>query len=177
VERFFVHDSDDPQTQVAVKVTLREGGSWIGVFPSGGYDCPPGIDFEVLHCPDRKSFCVVAGAAGYVVRADLCGERRVACFPVTAVQPVPELGLVVFLDFTGAIAYDATRIAWESPRLAYDELEIVRLQGSMLRLRGRNVPERRTDELTLDLRTGLPVDGFYPADRPWLGRTNLERRT
>jgi hypothetical protein len=83
---------------------------------------------------------------------------------------------VVFVDFTGAIAYEATRIAWESPRLAYDDLEVVRLQGPMLRLRGWNAPERRTDELTLDLRKGLPVDGFYP-NRPCLGRTNLERRS
>jgi hypothetical protein len=177
IERFRL--GDEPEgllEQVAVKVTLDDGAWWIGVFESGRYTSPIAVEFELVAWPDGKSFCVVTGAAGYVVRADLAGGLgRIACFPITAVRALPELGLVVFLDFTSVVAYDATRTVWESPRLAYDELEIVGVNGSKLRLRGWNAPERRLDEMTLDLRTGMSTDGFYPADAPRLGDLNLRR--
>jgi hypothetical protein len=177
VERFWIdQEPRDQAEQVAVKVTLQEGASWIAVFESGGYESPPGVGYELIEWPDGKSFCIVTGGAGYLVRADGPSQDRIDCFPITAVQLVSDLGLVLFLDFTTVTAYDATRMAWRSPRLAYDQLEVVRLRGNELRLRGWNAPERRTEELTLDLRTGASPDSFYPADRPWLGDLNFRRR-
>jgi hypothetical protein len=127
---------------------------WIGVFPGHA-------NSRILDWPDRLSVCVVSGppvfAFAVVVRTD-DPDQWFEIGPFTDLRPIPEHDVVVSVEWTILVAYNAAGVAWKTSRLAWDDLEIVRAEGDQLVLRGFDASGGSHPEFTVDLRTGTSDD-------------------
>src|SRR6266851_4256508 len=107
-----------------LKVTAASGESWVGVF-AFGYASPPAFS-RVVSLPDPGRLCVIANGAAYVVKSDDPEHwDKIPIVPVLDIRLFPERGLVVFSDFTRLMAYRNNALAWQSPRVCWDDLKIV----------------------------------------------------
>jgi hypothetical protein len=127
---------------------------WVGVF-GFGYSSPPAVSL-VLSTPDPEQLCVVSAGAAYRVRADQ-PERweQLKLFPVLDVRPVPALNLLVFATFHKLAALDAAGVLWESPKVCWDDLRIVRADADRIEGTGYD-PTNEPPEMqfSVDARTG-----------------------
>jgi hypothetical protein len=164
-------DPVDPQREMADGIILAvcpdQGKPWIAVFDMGGYGSPPAAPRQVLAWPDPRSFCVVQDGAACVVRSDQPQtHEEIDLFPVCHVLAVPSHDLVVFAEFTTLVAYSPNGVAWQSSRLAWDDLQIVGARGDMLEVSGFDPTSRDNPHplFTVDLRTGRSDDSPYVAE-------------
>ena len=90
-----------------VRIIPHEGEPWIGMFAGEGV----GLD-KVLSTPDENRVCVVSEGAGYLVTAnDPKRWESVRCWPILDARPIPEQGLIVFVDRTQLTAYSREGLA------------------------------------------------------------------
>ena len=138
-----------------LKVKPANGRGWIGVF-AFGYSSPPAFS-RVLSTFDSNRMCVISSGAAYVVTAD---EPRIweqiPMTPVLDVRPVPEEGVFVFADFIQLKAYGNSGLVWESPRVCWDGLKIVRTTRETIEGTGYDPTNSVTREsrFVVDLKTG-----------------------
>lgn len=143
-----------------LKVTTPDRAPWIGVFARGRYGNPALSDAVITLPGDR--FCVVCEGSGYIVSAADPNEwQEVAIFPITDLRVVASHDLVVFADFTNLRAYGASGEVWNSGRLVWDDLKIVRIEPEHIVARGWNAPDDSVDEFTVDLASGEPQGQPY----------------
>ncbi len=136
-------------------IRLQPTGSdtWIGVFKFG-YASPKAIN-GLFSCPSARHLCVVSSGAGYIVDVNQPELWKGLPFmPICYAAPVPELGLLVFADFTTLFAYGTRGAAWTSPKLSWDGIEITRITSKQISGRGWDAPANREAEFTIDTGTG-----------------------
>jgi hypothetical protein len=151
----------EKQAGAIVGVRPATGPSWIGVF-SGSYDPSAVVARPQVICwPDGRSLCGVAHGNAAVVRSDDPYETyEIDAFPITGVLVVSRHKLVLFCDFTDLYAYGESGCVWHTGRIAEDGLQIVRVKGDYVFLRGG--VEAATDiSFRVNLRTGISPDHTY----------------
>jgi hypothetical protein len=83
--------------------------------------------------PDPDRFCVVSAGAAYLVKADEPKSwEHLALFPVLDVRLIPALELFVLSTFHKLAAVGPAGLAWESPRVCWDDLRIVRADAERI---------------------------------------------
>jgi hypothetical protein len=136
---------------VLIGVEPNDAEPWIGMFADGGV-FQSGTYAVAL--PDRVSFAVVCGGAGYRVSAqDPRDWTEIAPIVVRGPVVLPASDLVLFAGFTGIVAWGPFGHAWDTGELVHDDLEVVSVTCHVLTITGSS-PPGTTRQLTVDLRTG-----------------------
>jgi hypothetical protein len=138
-----------------LKVTPANGRAWIGVFAHG--DSSSSTFSRVISPPDPSRMCVVARGRAYVVQADEPEVwEQIPLIPVTDVRLIPEERLLVFSDFIRLAAYDGNGLVWQSPRVCWDGLKIVKVTRDTIEGTGYDPTNSITHEsrFVVDLKTG-----------------------
>lgn len=131
------------------RVSPRGARPWIGMFATGLRG-----ESSVHTMPDPDRLCV-RSEEGFIVRADdPSAWEPVRAFPVLRVLPIPERGQIVFADFTTMCAYGPAGFQWKTSRLVLDDLEILEVTSTAIRVRGIGMRTMVVEELTVDLDTG-----------------------
>src|SRR5271163_4147589 len=137
-----------------LKVKAANVKSWVGVFALGysstGFS-------RVVSLPDPDRVCVIANGAAYIVKVHEPEIwDQVPLIPAQDVRLVPEKRLIVFSDFTRLVAYRDGTIAWESPRVCWDDLKIIKITGKTIEGVGYDPTNSisRERSFSVDLETG-----------------------
>jgi hypothetical protein len=152
---YFSPPAESREGGLWLKVKPESGKSWIGVFRFG-YSSPPAFS-RVVSSPDPDRLCVLANGAAYVVKSnDPERWEQIPIIPVLDVRQLPEAGLLVFSDFTHLAAYRNNKLAWQSARVCWDELKIVKITSEVIEGVGYDPTNSITHErpFSVDLRTG-----------------------
>jgi hypothetical protein len=75
---------------------------------------------------------VIAGQAFLVNVFDPNEGTKVAFSPVMNAREIAEKGLVLLVGFCEIVAINASGVAWETPRIALDEIVLDRVEGDWL---------------------------------------------
>lgn len=160
----------DKRRSTAVRVVPARGEPWTAIFHKGPNAAPPAAPDQLIGWPDERSVGFVGGGAAYIVRTDsrLVTDLFDGDWPVTDVAVSADHGLVVLADFISLVAFGAEGIVWETPRLVWDDLEIVAITRDALIAKGFNAPGGTTSypEFQVDLRTGEARGAPYD-ERNW----------
>jgi hypothetical protein len=142
-----------------LKIRVKGGSSWIGVF-AFGYGSPPAFS-RVVSLPDPDRACIVSRGAAYIVKADDANSwEQIPIVPVLDLRLIPEHEFLVFADFTRLAAYGRNGLAWRSPRVCWDELKILNVTIDTIEGVGYDPTNLGESRFAVDARTGrtlLPV--------------------
>jgi hypothetical protein len=139
-----------------LRVRAASGRGWVGVF-AFGYSSPPAFS-RVVSSPDPHRVCVISNGAAYLVEAEEPKVwEKIPVTPVLDVRLIPEHGLLVFADFTSLAAYGSTGLAWQSPRVCWDALKIVRVTRETIEGTGYDPTISRDSRFVVDLKTGCSL--------------------
>lgn len=143
-----------------LKLNPITGQPWIGVFDFG-YGSPPAIS-KVVSTPNAVRVCVVSRGAAYFVNVEEPHQWELLdVMPVLDLRVIPEYQLIVFADFTRLIAYRNNEIAWESPRLCWDDLKILNVSNEKIEGVGYDPTNPEVaSPFAVDIQTG---ESLYPA--------------
>jgi hypothetical protein len=121
----------------------------------------------VLEHPNGQHLIVVARGHGYVV--DPKARQVVSRFAgdIQHVVPLPELGALVFSDGLGFEAIEKDGLWWQSPRISWDEIRNIKVEGTILRGEASMpTPDgNKWAPFTVDLMTGQSENGTYQIRR------------
>jgi hypothetical protein len=131
---------------------------WVGNFQPGG-----GGWNGVFQHPDGHSIIVVARGQGYLVDPEL--RQVVSRFSggIQHVVSLPEFGAVVISDGLGFEAIRNDGIWWRSPRVSWDKIRNINIDGTILRGEA-SIPTStgaKWSTFTVDLMTGNCVDSTF----------------
>lgn len=158
--RHFPPDRRAGQAGLLVEVRPENAPPWVGMFAFGTASRTPSTHSEICPTPDPDRLCVVARGAGYLVSAHHPKSwEPVASVPITDVRSVPRAGVLVLATYTDLFAYDASGIAWRTPRLAWDGLHIDRVTDTEVHGTYFDIQTEAPRAFTVDLRTGLASGG------------------
>lgn len=134
--------------------------SWIGNFEEGGGGCT-----GVFAGPGPFQAYVVVKGRGFAVDVRNPDDHEaLSVYPVQHVRSVPELNLLVFADFTEVGAYGVHGLAWRTPRISWDGIEIIQATTDSIRGRGWNAVSEEWVEFVVDPRTGITRGGAAPPE-------------
>jgi hypothetical protein len=138
-----------------VRVFPDRSAPWVGNFQAG----LGGVSRVVPH-PDGRTLLVLAGGCAYLVDPE---ARRLAVPPVDDnVQDVLVFaGQIVFVSFTDVTFLGPGLQRWRSPRLAWDGLKEVRVEGTTLLALGWDVCGEVWRPVEVDLRDGCVLRSAY----------------
>lgn len=112
----------NPRASMLIRVSAHNRSTWWGIF-KGDY---PSAKWGVFTCPSEHHLCVVVAGCGYIVDAtNPTHWEAVAAYPIVEVLPVVERQLLLFLDFSEIIAYDAHGIKWRTGDMGFDGFTLV----------------------------------------------------
>lgn len=131
---------------------------WIGNFQpgSGGWE-------GVLEHPNGAHVIVVARGQGYVVDPETCKIAVTFPRPIQHVVPLPKLDAILFSDGLGFEALKKDGIWWRSPRISWDEMRNLKIEGTTLHGEA-SAPTHdghAWTPFTLDLMSGQCKDGVH----------------
>lgn len=135
--------------------------TWVANFQPGlgGWD-------GVLEHPNKMDVIVLARGQGYVV--DPIAQQLVHTLSASIqdVVELPDLEAIVFCDGIFFEAIKSDGIWWTSPRIAWDEIRNIKVQGTILQGEASSPMEGSSMwvPFTLDLMTGRCEDGAYERD-------------
>ena len=111
---------------------------------------------KLAHGPAPDLLIAVAGGVGYIVPvSNPAGYSVIPLRPVTDVQRMPAVGLVICVGLTALAAGGPEgNLRWSSPRLVANGFREVRIATSSIVVRGWDAPAHRNVEVTLDPRSG-----------------------
>jgi len=151
-------------TPVIVRIEPEAGHPWVAMFAAGGLGSLRGV----FATPSPTALVVVADGLAYLVDVDLSTStaRTVhdQVHQVVATSDPPLLLLVRFIDI---VAIGSDGVAWVTPRLSVDNLQVVRADRTGIECSCDNLGG--TPTITLDPRTGeqlsgTRLDSFWPPD-------------
>lgn len=149
-----------------LRVIPSSGKTWIGVF-AFDHASRAGIS-RVLSSPQANRVCVISGGNAFVVNVDNPEQwEKIPAMPALDVRSIPQLGLLIFTDFTGLTAYGISGLAWCSPRVCCDGLKITNISEDAIEGTGydpRNSSNRES-RFVVDPKTGRSLlDMHFRAD-------------
>ena len=123
---FIPHPKNRPEHDgLWLRLKDSRGRKWIGVF---AYDGP--TFSRILSTPDPNRVCVIAKGAGYLVKADDAEAwESIPLLPVMEARLIPDRELLIFIDFVRFAAYGRDGLIWRSPRVCWDDLLILGVEG------------------------------------------------
>jgi hypothetical protein len=137
------------------------GDEWVGVFAFGDVSMR-GVN-AVLSMPNSRQLCVVSRGAGYIVDAVSAREiEAISMTPIFAVVPVPAKALVLMHDFSRVRAYGRDGLAWSTPAISWDGIEILEVTDTALRGTAWDSPNNKHVPFAIDLATGSHEGGASP---------------
>lgn len=136
--------------------------AWVGNFQPGVI----GLEGVREH-PNGKHAIVVSHGQGYVVDPVTRELETILGHSIRHAIELPQLQAVVFCDGIGFEAIRRDGIWWTSPRISWDEVRNIGVEGPVLRGEAFS-PCHSKDGIwvpfTLDLMTGRCEDGIYERD-------------
>lgn len=138
-----------------LKVSAANGTSWIGCFVFA-YNSQLSLS-KIASTPDPDRICVVSKGGAHIVKADDPDVwEQLPLMPVTELRSIPDHQLLVFADFTRLIAYGRNGVAWQSPRLCWDELRITKITSMTIEGTGYDPTNSLTHAslFSVDIKTG-----------------------
>lgn len=151
-------------TPFIIRIEPEEGDPWVAMFAAGGL----GSLRAVFATPNPSALVVVADGLAYLIDADpsASSARTVhdQVHEAVATSDPPLLLLVRFIDI---VAIGPDGVAWATPRLCVDDLQVVRADRTGIECSCDNLDG--TSTITLDPRTGEQIagtrlDSFWPPD-------------
>lgn len=163
--RFYSGISDLGHLQpLEVGVIPLHGDRWLGKFNFGS-DIAPALS-GVFSSPNPEKICVVAGGQAYIVQVRQPRDWEVVQipFPVTQVVPAPTSEILIFVDFVRVAGFGPDGVAWVTPEISFDGIEILSANGGEAKGRAWSAPEERMVDFSIDLATGRHQGGAEGAD-------------
>ena len=121
----------------------------------------PAVPTGIWSCPNPDELCAVSG--GYVYVIDTAAPERFTMIPfrpVLEVRPLARLGLLLFVDHHGIIAWGPDGQAWQSEKLSDEGVTITAIDAAQLHGKGWSMMTDKETPFTLDLRTGQRIGEF-----------------
>lgn len=152
---------------------LQRGAVFVEIKPAHGgvFLATCAIGFQtgsvangIYASPNPDEICIAAG--GYVYLVDTIDPDRsthVELRPVTQVMKVPEVPALVFVGFHHMVVYSAESALWQTPRLSWEGISEVRVDGDVLHGLGWNMPEDKEVPFTVNLKTRETSGGGFAA--------------
>ena len=142
----------------ALEVLIRPASDapYLATFALGfaGSVVPTGV----WSCPNPDEICAVAGGYAYVVHAAAPEEFTQIVFrPVLEVRTLVSHNLLLFTGSHALLAWGASGLAWQTPRLSSEGLRITEVRDKQLHGFGWDVITDRETPFAIDLRTGRRV--------------------
>jgi hypothetical protein len=142
-------------TPLIVRVNPHGGRSWIAMFPGGGGAFVRGL----FGCPNPVDLCVVVDGEALLVNVEGPTQgATIAQLDVTQVVPIVGAALLLLVGYTDVAAIGSAGVAWQSRRLAMDDLRVVEANSESVTLQGwmgGSDPER----LVIHPATGEVIEG------------------
>jgi hypothetical protein len=139
-----------------VRFYPQAGEPWVGNFQPG----TAGLD-GALHHPDGQHLIIFARGQGYVLDPE---TRHLALTFAGSIQHAIELRdpkAIVFCDGLRFEAINRDGVWWTSPRISWDEIRNIRVEGMVLRGEASEPGCELWHPFTVDLMTGRCEDGIY----------------
>jgi hypothetical protein len=129
------------------------GNEFLATFALGFAD--PGVPTGVWSCPDPVWLCAVAGGYAYLVNtANPKQWEQIEYRPVLAVTPSLSQRLLLFSGHQSLMAYGLDGKAWETGRLSWEGVRILKVGDTTLNGLGWDLMTDREFEFEVDLRDG-----------------------
>jgi hypothetical protein len=147
---------------VVLAVSGKRVDRWVGMFASGGLGGVTGA----FGCPSPTDLCVLADGLAYLL--DVTKPSRGAQpvhDQVTQVVPVEGLPLVLLVRFIDIVAIGQHGIAWRTPRLAVDGLQVVQADTRSIVCSCEMLgypPNIELDPVTGEQTHGTRLSSFWP---------------
>jgi hypothetical protein len=136
-----------------LRIKGKDGKPWIGVF-AYLYNAPPAWS-RVIGSLDPDRVCVIARGAGYIVDSNNPNRwENIAVNPVLDCRILMEHQLIIFAGFTHLAAYNSNGMAWQSPRVCWDELKILRITENIIEGTGYDPTSIGESRFVVDIKTG-----------------------
>lgn len=142
----------------ALEVLVRPASDtpFLATFALGFAD--PALPTGIWSCPNPDELCAVAGGYAYIVNTrDPQQFTQLPFRPVLEVRALPEHKLLLFVGSIALLAWGRGGLAWQSPRLSSEGLEVTETRGNILHGVGWDLVTDREVPFALDLRNGTPV--------------------
>lgn len=141
------------QDGILLRISPRGISSWIGLFSS--VKKYPGTPSRILFTPNPNTICVIC--SGDAVVTDVRHPNRSTLLdfePITDAIAVKERRIIVFAGFTKLMAFDGSSVAWETSRVAWDELKITSINALSIYGEYWDVATEKQVQFEVDLDTG-----------------------
>ena len=166
-----------PQQIAGEEDTLARGALQLMVRPAAGGDflatcalgfTDPAMPTGVFASPDPNQLCAVAGGYAYLIdTAQPARCTHIPMKPVVDVRVLLRQQLLLFIGFHSIAAWNAEGLVWESARLSWEGLRILKIDDDTLHGMGWNLMTDREVPFSLDLLTGKHQGGgFTPPAQP-----------
>ena len=118
----------------------------------------PAVPTGLWSAPEPEKICAVAGGYAYLI--DTVAPERftmIAYRPVLQILPAVEHELLLFVGHRSILAWGRNGHAWESAKLSDEGVNILEIEGALLRGKGWEMTADKEISFSLDLRTGLLI--------------------
>jgi hypothetical protein len=150
---FPLKDHHVEQSGLWLTVRPSNGRTWTGVF-AYGYSSPPGLS-RIMSCPDPDSVVVISRGAAYrVCPDDPASWEEFPILPVTGAVVSEKHQIMIFAGFHGLAAYGRNGLRWTTTRPGLDLMEILRVDGEIITVKGYDPTGDNWPEFLVDLNTG-----------------------
>lgn len=138
-----------------VAVTPLASRPWIGCFERG----PGGIS-GLFATPSADTLCVVVQGQGYWVPVlDPTNFEMIRSVPIKEAFAIPEIELLVFVDFIRLSGYGPEGCRWHTDSLSWDGLEITEVTTQSIRGLAWDSPAGQDVEFVVDVENGSHKGG------------------
>jgi hypothetical protein len=142
-----------------VRFSRADGTSWVAAIPGGSAHGPYSA---ILPTPDEWWACVVVSGRAYFINVTAPGVFIVLRVePICQALPVPSEYLVL-ATYTELAFYFLGQDIWTTPRLAYEGIRDLRVEGAMVIGQGWSAPLGKWVEFAADSRMRSVSGGGYP---------------
>ena len=109
-----------------IKFYKSDGTEWVANFQCGLTECRYVYEFE-----EFNRIVVFADGSGYLINPDT--QKPIKCFGAFTNQVIPfRKKQLILVDSCGVMLMDHTGVIWKSPRLSWDGIEDLKLNGCIL---------------------------------------------
>ncbi len=144
------------KTGSGLLVFVEPDGSkeWMGAFVRG-----MGRYTKFCACPNPNQLCVVSEGSIYIVDVrDPANYFMPNIDPVCDVVALPDMGKLLFNDYSNLCAVGEQGIEWISENLATDGLKIEWTDDKLCHMSGWSAPENEVLQVDVDLKNGRIVN-------------------
>lgn len=119
----------------------------------------PGAPSGIRSTPHKEWICAVSGGYAYLINT-LAPQQfeQIPYRPILEIRSLVEQGLLIFSSHYSLLAWGRAGIAWQTGRLSSEGVEILSVDGNILRGKGWDMMTDQDLQFAIDLRTGERVE-------------------